>query len=66
MFVLFSLCMKEQVHGDYKVKADQQDKVMVHSKHHEVCVGFSHSHFVLPIPLARSWSLHRMSTPLQV
>ena len=24
---------------------------MAHSKHHEVCVGFSHSHFVLPIPL---------------
>ena len=51
MFVLFSLCMKEQVHGDYKVKVDQQDKVMAHSKHHEVCVGFSYSHFVLPIPL---------------
>ena len=49
--ILFSLCMKEQVHGDYKVKDDQQDKIISHSKHHEVCIGFSHSHFVLPIPL---------------
>jgi len=46
-----SLCMKEGVHGNYKVKWDQQDKVIAHSRHHEVCIGFSHSHFVLPIPL---------------
>ena len=43
--------MKEGVHGNYKVKWDQQDKVLAHSRHHEVCIGFSHSHFVLPIPL---------------
>ena len=53
--------MKEQVHGDYKVKADQQDKVLSHSKHHEVCIGFSHSHFVLPIPLQLAPSF---STPI--
>ena len=28
--------MKEQVHGDYKVRVDQQDRVLCHSKHHEV------------------------------
>jgi len=56
-----SLCMKEQVHGDYKVKVDQQDKVMCHSKHHEVSIGFSHSHFVLPVPLQLSPSF---STPV--
>ena len=33
---MFSLCMKEQVHGDYKVRVDQQDRVLCHSKHHEV------------------------------
>ena len=59
--ICFSLCMKEQVHGDYKVKADQQDKVMCHSKHHEVSIGFSHSHFVLPIPLQLAPSF---STPV--
>ena len=53
--------MKEQVHGDYRVKVDQQDKVMAHSKHHEVCVGFSHSHFVVPIPLQLAPSF---STPV--
>ena len=28
--------MKEQVHGDYKVRVDQQDRVLCLSKHHEV------------------------------
>ena len=35
---MFSLCMKEQVHGDYKVRVDQQDRVLCHSKHHEVLI----------------------------
>ena len=30
--------MKEQVHGDYKVRVDQQDRVLCHSKHHEVTI----------------------------
>lgn len=56
-----SLCMKEQVHGDYKVRVDQQDRVLCHSKHHEVSIGFSHSHLVLPVPLQLAPSF---STPV--
>ena len=46
-----SLCQAEKVSGEYRVKEDQQDKILTHSKHHEVSLGFAHSHFVLPVPL---------------
>merc|ERR1719244_171451 len=46
-----SLQLVETVEQSYKVKQEQGDKVVTHSKHHEVCLGFSHSHMVLPIPL---------------
>ena len=46
-----SLCQAEKVSGEHKVREDQQDKILTHSKHHEVCLGFAHSHFVLPVPL---------------
>jgi len=46
-----SLQLKEGIEAEYRVKEDQQDKIVTHSKHHEVCLGFSQSHMVLPIPL---------------
>ena len=56
-----SLCMAEKVSGDHKVKEDQQDKILSHSRHHEVSLGFDHSHFVLPVPLQLAPSF---STPV--
>jgi len=46
-----SLQLVETIEPAYRVKEDQGDKVVTHSKHHEVCLGFSHSHMVLPVPL---------------
>ena len=56
-----SLCQAEQVAGEHKVREDQQDKILTHSKHHEVSLGFAHSHFVLPVPLQLAPSF---STPV--
>jgi len=56
-----SLQQLEAIEPGHKAAAEQQDKVITTSKHHEVCLGFSHSHMVLPIPLALSPSF---STPL--
>jgi hypothetical protein len=33
------------------VKEEQAAKLSSHSKQHEVCLGLSHSHMVLPVPL---------------
>ena len=38
----------------FRVKEDQPAKLTGHSKQHEVCLGLSHSHMVLPIPLQLS------------
>ena len=46
-----SLCMAEKVMAEHRVREDQQDKILSHSRHHEVSLGFDHSHFVLPVPL---------------
>ena len=56
-----SLQLREAIEQEYRVKEDQQDKLVTHSKHHEVCIGFSHSHMVLPIPLQLAPSF---STPI--
>lgn len=56
-----SLCQAEQVEGSHRVKEDQQDKILTHSKHHEVSLGFAHSHFVLAVPLGLAPSF---STPV--
>ena len=56
-----SLCMAEKVSAEHKVREDQQDKILSHSRHHEVSLGFAHSHFVLPVPLQLAPSF---STPV--
>jgi len=56
-----SLQLREGIEQEYRVKEEQQDKMVTHSKHHEVCLGYSHSHMVLPIPLQLSPSF---STPI--
>jgi len=56
-----SLQLREGIEPEYRVKEDQQDKLVTHSKHHEVCLGFSHSHMVLPVPLQLAPSF---STPI--
>jgi len=56
-----SLQLREGIEQEYRVKEDQQDKLVTHSKHHEVCLGFSNSHMVLPIPLQLAPSF---STPI--
>jgi len=56
-----SLQLRECIEQDYRVKEDQYDKLVTHSKHHEVCLGYSHSHMVLPIPLQLAPSF---STPI--
>jgi len=49
-----SLQQVEAIEQEHKAAAEQQDKVVTASKHHEVCLGFSHSHMVLPVPLSLS------------
>lgn len=56
-----SLQLREGIEQEFRVKEDQQDKLVTHSKHHEVCIGFSNSHMVLPIPLQLAPSF---STPI--
>ena len=46
-----SLQLVESIEEDYRVKKDQADKIVTHSRHHEVCLGYSQSHMALPIPL---------------
>eukprot|EP00088_Acartia_fossae_P011715 TRINITY_DN15972_c0_g1_i1.p1 TRINITY_DN15972_c0_g1~~TRINITY_DN15972_c0_g1_i1.p1 ORF type:complete len:380 (-),score=61.83 TRINITY_DN15972_c0_g1_i1:340-1479(-) len=46
-----SLQSVESVNKDFRVKEDQSDKVINQSKQHEVCLGFTQSNIVLPIPL---------------
>ena len=46
-----SLQLVESIEEGYRVKADQADKIVTHSRHHEVCLGYSQSHMALPIPL---------------
>jgi len=46
-----SLQSIEAVEARMKVREDQPDKVVNQSKQHEVCLGFAHSHLVLPVPL---------------
>ena len=48
--------MKEQVHGDYKVRVDQQDRVLCHSKHHEVLIIY----FVFSNCYINNEGLHRL------
>jgi len=46
-----SLQLVESIESDYRVRIDQPDKVVTHSRHHEVCLGYSYSHMSLPVPL---------------
>jgi len=46
-----SLQSVEEVQDQFKAKEDLPDKVVNQSKQHEVCLGFSQSHLVLPVPL---------------
>jgi len=46
-----SLQSVETVQPKFRVKEDQSAKVVNQSKQHEVCLGFTQSHLVLPIPL---------------
>jgi len=46
-----SLQSVETVNKEFKVKEDEPDKMMNQSKQHEVCLGFTQSNIVLPVPL---------------
>jgi len=46
-----SLQSIESVEPKFRVNEDQPSKVVNQSKQHEVCLGFSQSHLILPIPL---------------
>jgi len=46
-----SLQLVETIEEGYRVREDQLSKVVTHSRHHEVCLGYSHSHMAVPVPL---------------
>ena len=46
-----SLCAKEEIAMEHRARPEQGERVIPASKQQEVCLGFQHTHLVLPIPL---------------
>jgi len=46
-----SLQLIEAIQPEFKAKEETVDRVTTQTRHHEVCLGYSHSHMSLPVPL---------------